>query len=1030
MAKKRKRAGEALRGGCPPRGGGRGPRGGGRGPRGGGRGPRGGGPPRDGYGFPGRGSGPHFPPHHGGGWVEHDCWMGPQSDGHEQNFSHGPLGDYGMQREFYPDSRQMLHGPDPQFYKDDFSHLDNRGSRRSRPFRPARARGRRAAPRGHPVETVGHSCRAEDGSMPAEQMVASVDSDDRTVTTATIRASVEGDGSEQHKVVEKDGSPSADVVTCCQVGDPVGAAAAADHSSSSAHLEPPCAPTSVPVAEAASSNTQAKGPDSLLAKTTAAKKLPPGHFAGVIAFVGETKGIIQRDDLKSFPFNFKSFYGRRKFLIPGVKVHFTVFKQKKDEVATDVKVAPGRTWQVDPDFLHGVIIKTRPNSSKGFHSLITSDLSGPFRRLLFDNRDFTGTLFKHDRVEFQLVTDPLTRKKKATNVRAVVPLTFQFTKEKRQKGMVMDIHYKVLTIMSESYNSIKADSHENLSGDELKVMDEVEFTSIEKGAVRLMKLPQGSVTFSHCDQPKVGQAASKVKEVAPKDRPVQAGSKPSTAQPMQKPTATPAQKAATAPAQKSTATPVQNPPTAPVQKPTATPAQNPPTAPVQKPTATPAQNPTANQPPQKTAYAPAQKNAAAAAQKPPPTPAQRSSATPAQKAAVTPAEKLTTTQMQRPLAAPASKTVTAPAQKPPATPAQKAAVATAQKTLATPAQKSSAVTTVKSERKTPEDTAVSMDTLEPVKFPVPVKEESTADDCSRSQSPSHSQSRSRSRSLSRSRSPSRNIGGTTKQSCSRHTPQSELHQGSSERKSGYDGGSSEATSSRKRHSNESVSSVTAEMASKRAKTVSSPTAKMSTRRDRTSLSSPTAKLSTERAKTLSGQSSSAPEVTNEDEDEDLARKEMELKELTESLNKLKAMLAMCTPPTSPGTNDINDTDITPQPLLGNVENDVELSPSQTPVLVDNNSSIPPPRVDDKDVGTQKAGADDLGSGNLDTGVCLEQQLHREAEVTEESAILTDDCQQAGSEQNTCPELQPFLKKATGVKSCMTHFRLMRKMRTS
>lgn len=45
--------------------------------------------------------------------------------------------------------------------------------------------------------------------------------------------------------------------------------------------------------------------------------------------------------------------------------------------------------------------------------------------------------------------------------------------------MVMDIHYKVLTIMSESYNSIKADSHENLSGDELKVMDEVEFTSVE-----------------------------------------------------------------------------------------------------------------------------------------------------------------------------------------------------------------------------------------------------------------------------------------------------------------------------------------------------------------------------------------------------------------------------------------------------------------------------------------------------------------------------------------------------------------------
>ncbi|XP_063047084.1 uncharacterized protein LOC134440858 isoform X2 [Engraulis encrasicolus] len=374
---------------------------------------------------------------------------------------------------------------------------------------------------------------------------------------------------------------------------------------------------------------------------------------------------------------------------------------------------------------------------------------------------------------------------------------------------------------------------------------------------------------------------------------------------------------------------------------------------------------------------------------------------------------------------------------------------------------------VQSERKTQEDTPVSMDTLEPVKSPVTVKEESTADLHSRSQS--QSQSRSRSPSLSRSPNPSRDIGDTTNQSCSRQTPQSELHQGSSEMRGGDGGGngepkrgrddresteertigdgggssdawrgrdgresggesrggndrrcrwnrdhrkekhegqssgSSSVSSSRKRHSNESVTSVTAEMASKRAKTVSSPTAKMSTRRDGTSLSSPTAKLSTERAKTsLSGQRSPVPEVTNDDED--LARKEMELRELTASLNRLKAMLAMCTPPTSPGTNDINDTDVTPQPLLGKMENAVELSPSETLVLVNKNGSSSLSRVDDKDVGTQKVNADDLDGDRLDTGICLDQQRHREAEVTEDSACLLgqepDDTQQADSEQNT------------------------------
>lgn len=50
-------------------------------------------------------------------------------------------------------------------------------------------------------------------------------------------------------------------------------------------------------------------------------------------FPQDNHGIIERDDLKRFSFSFSVFMGKIKNLVPGVKVHFTVFKNKVSPVS-------------------------------------------------------------------------------------------------------------------------------------------------------------------------------------------------------------------------------------------------------------------------------------------------------------------------------------------------------------------------------------------------------------------------------------------------------------------------------------------------------------------------------------------------------------------------------------------------------------------------------------------------------------------------------------------------------------------------
>lgn len=59
---------------------------------------------------------------------------------------------------------------------------------------------------------------------------------------------------------------------------------------------------------------------------------------------------------------------------------------------------------------------------------------GPLRtNLMFDRKDSTVTLLKNDQVLINLLTDIVTEKRRATNIKPKIPATFSFTHEEREE---------------------------------------------------------------------------------------------------------------------------------------------------------------------------------------------------------------------------------------------------------------------------------------------------------------------------------------------------------------------------------------------------------------------------------------------------------------------------------------------------------------------------------------------------------------------------------------------------------------------
>ncbi|KAG5831612.1 hypothetical protein ANANG_G00305550 [Anguilla anguilla] len=238
-------------------------------------------------------------------------------------------------------------------------------------------------------------------------------------------------------------------------------------------------------------------------------KPPPGRFQGIISFIGADYGFIERDDLKKIHFSFDAFWGDTTEMIPGVRVQFTVYKDKGKECATDVVVPSGGTEEVDGDILEGVVSrapecqvdgKSRKLTLPKYAGSIQATLPSEEAELPFTTHDYRPSLLAGDRVQFNLLTDLVTKEKRATNI-ALLPNTFQFTNESRETGVVMNTKDGSGSIMSEEWSNLCFDADENLSDTELRVMDEVEFTVVpaqgkeQHKAVRVRRLPEGTVTF-------------------------------------------------------------------------------------------------------------------------------------------------------------------------------------------------------------------------------------------------------------------------------------------------------------------------------------------------------------------------------------------------------------------------------------------------------------------------------------------------------------------------------------------------------
>ncbi|KAM6956230.1 cold shock domain-containing protein E1 [Aplochiton taeniatus] len=180
---------------------------------------------------------------------------------------------------------------------------------------------------------------------------------------------------------------------------------------------------------------------------------------------------------------------------PGIRVHFTACKEKNSQIATDVKVAPGGTENVDTEIYEGVVsqnivqpmpgVKQKPGQIHIHMGPIQTNLS-------FEKRDCTVTLLRGDRVLINILTDIVSEKRRATNIKPKIPATFAHSKEKREKGTILSMSDVEGVIQSESLGELPFDLIENLGDTAINPSEEVEFTVLtvkEKDrAIRISKV--------------------------------------------------------------------------------------------------------------------------------------------------------------------------------------------------------------------------------------------------------------------------------------------------------------------------------------------------------------------------------------------------------------------------------------------------------------------------------------------------------------------------------------------------------------
>ncbi|XP_062256816.1 uncharacterized protein si:dkeyp-121d4.3 isoform X3 [Platichthys flesus] len=238
----------------------------------------------------------------------------------------------------------------------------------------------------------------------------------------------------------------------------------------------------------------------LLGKRTFDKP-PPGRSTGIISFIGPTFGYIEREDLEKFTFSFEAFFGNPKAMTPGVRVHFTGCKEKNILIATDVKVAPGGTENVDSEIYEAVvtqpIVEPQVPGERQYPGQVYVNI-GPLRtNLTFDRKDSAVTLLKNDQVLINLLVDIVTEKRRATNIKPKIPATFSHTNETREKGVIISLKDNKGIIKSKEHDELPFVIKENFSDVEFSTEDineEVEFSVVTlltgKQAVRIRRVKE------------------------------------------------------------------------------------------------------------------------------------------------------------------------------------------------------------------------------------------------------------------------------------------------------------------------------------------------------------------------------------------------------------------------------------------------------------------------------------------------------------------------------------------------------------
>lgn len=230
-------------------------------------------------------------------------------------------------------------------------------------------------------------------------------------------------------------------------------------------------------------------------------KPPPGRSIGIISFIGPSFGHIEREDLEKFTFSFTAFFGNPKAMTPGVRVHFTAVNENNTQIATDIKVAPGGTENVDSEIYEAVVSQPIAEPAPGerqYPGQVYVTIGQLRTNLSFEKKDSNVTLLKDDHVLMNLLTDIVTNKRRATNIRPKIPDTFTQTGETRETGVILS--FKGTTeglIKCEAHGEVLFDVKENFSDvdfSEEDINEEVEFTVITlragKRAIRIRRVKE------------------------------------------------------------------------------------------------------------------------------------------------------------------------------------------------------------------------------------------------------------------------------------------------------------------------------------------------------------------------------------------------------------------------------------------------------------------------------------------------------------------------------------------------------------